>query len=304
MALDEDLEILMRLSDPLRAQMIKDVLEQDGIVVATPGLQHQALLGRGVIDIVLRVPRSDLRRAQELVAAFDSAPIVGEGDDDDHVVGDEAALAGPGVIEMPSGNEDDELPRHADPPATSYRASARGAPLPPVPKLHRSKQIAAYAGVALPFGGAHLYARSYPTAALFAAIMIATLVAIGRGVFLAVLLPFVVVALDVLGATWHCDRSTRGVEPGRHRWRRFAAEIALVVVAGWYLASTAVAGAVIGERGRRTCRAIADCGDDYDVCVAEEAQLELTGRPLPAACARCLQESACEEQRHCATLCY
>src|SRR5687767_1073373 len=98
MGLDEDLEILMRVSDPLRAQMIKDVLEQDGIVVATPGLQHQALLG-GVIDIVIRVPRSELRRAQQLVAAFDSAPIAdqeseeGDGDDDD-----DDALAGPGLV--------------------------------------------------------------------------------------------------------------------------------------------------------------------------------------------------------------
>ena len=59
----------------MRADMVKNLLEANGIVVATPGLEHRAMFGPiygAHVDIVIRVPRRRLRTAQRLLSAFDA----------------------------------------------------------------------------------------------------------------------------------------------------------------------------------------------------------------------------------------
>lgn len=305
----DETAILMRLSDPLRAQMIKDLPEHEGIVVATPGLEHRAMFGviGSHIDILIRVPARDVRRARKLIAAFDAAPIVDEemsepdSEDDDDDGGGEAEEGGD--LSSRDEDDDDEPVRESAPPAVSYRESARGARIPRAATVHRSKAIAMFAAVCFPIGGAHLYTRVYPTAALLAVLMLGSLAAIAQGIFLSGLLPFVVAALDAAGGTWHCERSTSGANPERHRWRRFAAEIALAILVGWYFASPHVAGAVTGAPAHAACRQWAACGADFDACIATEADLTLRGHPLGAGCARCIEEVACDETDECNDLC-
>jgi hypothetical protein len=65
-----DLVILERTHDPMRAEMVREHLTRNGIVVATPGLRHRAMLpGVPAIEIVIRVPQRDLEEAQRLLPA-------------------------------------------------------------------------------------------------------------------------------------------------------------------------------------------------------------------------------------------
>lgn len=274
----------MRLADPLRAEMIRDLLEDEGIVVALPGLEHRALLGvaGGYVDIVVRVPASDLERARAIVAALDSAEIVRDDDDD-------------GL-----DDEDDDVEREADRDSVTYRESTRGAVRDPV-TFHRSKRIAGFAGFWLPLGGAHLYARQYRSAAMLAALMAVSVAAMITGVWLAILLPLAIVALDVAGATWHCDRSTTGVAPARAAWRRFAAEIALLVVGAWWFAAPHAATAFAGENARELCRALAGCETrSYAACTQAHADARLDRIVVDDACAGCARDSrTCDELSAC-----
>src|SRR5687767_2910873 len=67
---------LLRMHDPLRAQMIRELLEGEGIAVATPGLEHRAMWGivGHFVEIVIKVPRGDLERARELIAGLEARP--------------------------------------------------------------------------------------------------------------------------------------------------------------------------------------------------------------------------------------
>jgi len=281
---EDDTVILMRLSDPLRAEMIRELLEDEGIVVAVPGLEHRAMLGiaGGYVDIVVRVLASDLERARAIVAALDSADIV-PGDDD----------------EVPSDG-DDELAREPDRESVTYRESTRGTVRDPV-TFHRSKRIAAFAGLWLPFGGAHLYARRYASAAILAFLMIVSFFAIGLGVWLALALPLVIVALDVAGATWHCDRSTTGVAPTGAAWRRFSAEIAIGAVIAWWLAAPHAAAVFAGSNARDLCTALSRCdGNAYSECVTSLADARLDRSVVDDLCARCARASdTCDELASC-----
>jgi hypothetical protein len=66
---DNDLVVLKVLHDPLQAELLREALVREGIVVACPGLQHRSLLGMvgSFIEIVLRVPATDLERAHQIV---------------------------------------------------------------------------------------------------------------------------------------------------------------------------------------------------------------------------------------------
>lgn len=64
----EETVILARLSDPVEAGALRELLEAEGIAVSTPGLAHRSMLGMagGYVEIVVRVPAKDRDKAQEL----------------------------------------------------------------------------------------------------------------------------------------------------------------------------------------------------------------------------------------------
>ena len=83
----EETEILVRLTDAVEAGALAELLEAEGIAVATPGLHHRSMLGMvgAYVEIVVRVPRADLARAREILAAqhtSDGAASTAPDDDD------------------------------------------------------------------------------------------------------------------------------------------------------------------------------------------------------------------------------
>ncbi|MFT3924186.1 MAG: DUF2007 domain-containing protein [Myxococcales bacterium] len=64
------------LTDPVEAEMLEELLRNEGIPVAMPGLQHRAMLGvlGGYVSIPVQVPVRESQRARELLAAFRGAP--------------------------------------------------------------------------------------------------------------------------------------------------------------------------------------------------------------------------------------
>jgi hypothetical protein len=81
---NDDTVILARLSDVVEARALRALLESEDIAVATPGLEHRALLGiaGGYVDIVVRVPNKDLSRAQELLDSLRASTPPDEAEDD------------------------------------------------------------------------------------------------------------------------------------------------------------------------------------------------------------------------------
>lgn len=75
---DLDLVVLEVTHDPMRAENVRSLLESEGIVVATPGLEHRVVLGplAGHVEIAIRVPRLRLRKAKRILAAYKAeAPV-------------------------------------------------------------------------------------------------------------------------------------------------------------------------------------------------------------------------------------
>lgn len=273
--------VLLRTHDTLRARMIAELLEGEGIPVATPGLEHRSMLGMAgaYIEVVLVVPSTDLERARELVAALDAS--IEDGAEDDEGGED--------------GAEDDEP-----------RARAERDEPTPEPKL---KRIAAFAALVFPFGGGHMYVRRFATAGLLAVLQIASWIAMVVGVPAAFLLLPLVVAADYLGAAWHCDRiAANASAPERGGWRRFAVPAAAAVVIAWCaLGSGPGAALIAGSDARTICRAYVECLDvrgGEDECVLRAAQDRLDDRVWPESCAPCIARSeTCEDVYACHSAC-
>ncbi len=67
--------ILARMTDAVQAGALRELLENEGISVSTPGMEHRSLLGiaGGYVEILVRVPKKDLARAQELQESIRSS---------------------------------------------------------------------------------------------------------------------------------------------------------------------------------------------------------------------------------------
>ena len=87
---DDDFVTIGHMHDAVRAQMARDVLEQEDIPVILPGVEHRGMLGfhGAYLAIAIQVPRSRADEAAALLRALD--------DDEAEIVDDEAAaLAAP-----------------------------------------------------------------------------------------------------------------------------------------------------------------------------------------------------------------
>lgn len=86
----EDLVTVVVCHDPNEAALLKGLLEDQGLVVATPGLEHRAMLGMAgsFVKIPIKVPRRDEAEAKALLAALDTED--GEADEGDDVLPEEA----------------------------------------------------------------------------------------------------------------------------------------------------------------------------------------------------------------------
>lgn len=85
----EDLVTVRVSHDANEAALLKGLLEDHGIVVATPGLEHRGMLGiaGGFVKIPIKVPRRDKAEAEALLEALEGSEV---DDDEDEAAPEEA----------------------------------------------------------------------------------------------------------------------------------------------------------------------------------------------------------------------
>lgn len=253
---DEHTE-LTRTHDPLRAQMLAELLESEGIPVATPGLEHRSMLGvaGGFIEIVVRVPRRDWARAKELMDALDAAPLVEE--------------------------RLDEAPERI---SYDYREAAR-LEVRRAPKMRR---VAIFAALMLP-GGGHLYGGRWREALALALAQCAILVLSFAGLPLGAFVLIATKVADVVGAVWFCERFNRDVEAdsmrtraaGSTSWRAHAAFGAATLSLFWVAFASGPGAALLASKEAiETCEARARCGESVGLCLwrADRGSIESGSR--------------------------
>lgn len=177
---------IRHVSDPIEANMLVDLLEQEGITAFTPGNEHNALMGGllgAALQVPIRVDERDAQRAVEIINALD------EYDEVDDV---------------------DAVPTARDPSRIEgggpYRGATRAATL-----SDRKKSVAVSAALMLPFvsgafGAGHFYVRQWQRGfILLAAAWICILYGLTHTWAFGGL-PFVLL-LDVAGALAWFDRA-------------------------------------------------------------------------------------------------
>jgi hypothetical protein len=176
-----DLVTIRHVSDPVEAEMLVDLLAQEGITAVIPGKEHNAMMGgliASALQMPLKVPEDQAERALEVISALEEYDEV-----DPHDAGPNA----PEAMEHEGGGP--------------YRGGpARDDSMPP-----RKKRVAIAAGLFLPmvfgcFGGAHFYVRSYTRGfALMATAWFFAYFGLS-GYPLAWFVPALVVIVDIIGA--------------------------------------------------------------------------------------------------------
>ncbi|HEY3356440.1 MAG TPA: DUF2007 domain-containing protein [Polyangia bacterium] len=149
-----------RTADPTVAEMLVDVLEQEGIEARLLGTRHAALIGAAqhILPLRIEVPAADQAVARELITAL---LVTG---------GAPAADAAP---EEPAGDAAPEAPPAAEEPdEPDEPAAAAGRRRRPV--------LAAGAAFVIP-GGCHIYARRPWTGLVLAVAVIMAVIALGAG---------------------------------------------------------------------------------------------------------------------------
>lgn len=264
---DEQVELL-RTTDPVRAGLVRGVLEHEGIAVSTPGLEANGVMPhlRNAIEIVVRVPRSELEAARRVVAEME--------------------------------REVEEEPVAAD--NAPYREAAKKRPMAPSPRL---KRIAVVAAFVVP-GGAHFYVQRTASALLVIAGYAASVAAMIAEVPFAGYLLALVWTADVVGAFGACDAARTGAPIDV---RRHAPLGALVGIGAWPgLASSVLLWAFADPASEAWCRYEARCLSDRSERHCLRDAVNYGPALLEASCVRCLQsEASCRDLAiDCADSCF
>jgi len=167
--------------DPTVAGLRRAVLEDAGIVVATPGLEHRALLGMvgSYIEIKLQVRRRDLEQARGLLEALDDPDEILE------PVGDPVPPAGVGPYRGGGGG------------AEGYDDA-------------RLKRVSAFCSLVLTLGTGHFYARESNSGWLILLLEVVALVVAANVYPGAVLAVPMLVLYDLFGGFAAVDRYNAG----------------------------------------------------------------------------------------------
>ncbi len=139
---DDSFVTLETLHDPMEAEVHRELLQDAGIVVATPGLEHRHMLGMigGYVKISIKVRQSDLEAAREILTSLEDA---------DEILEPIADPKPPAVDGPYRGGPGDDEEGYTD---------------------KKLKRIAAFASLVLTFGSGHFYARQMHTAWLILAL--------------------------------------------------------------------------------------------------------------------------------------
>ena len=209
MAAGEDPFVTIRIAgDPLEAQMLRDVLSQEGIEATIPGAYHGALLGAAgaLIRIPVQVRRSQAEEAACIVEAIDEYDaVLPDGEEGPAVPAEEMERR----LALADAQDEGQGP---------YRA---GPIVREAPERPRLKRVAVIASVVLTFGAGHFYARDTRGGLLLLlSELVVLLLAMGGHAPQAMgALPILVIA-DVVGAMGAVDRAngeqTEGGKASRH----------------------------------------------------------------------------------------
>lgn len=195
----EELVTLLRTCDPVRAEVIRDLLSQEGIPVTVTGLHHNSLLGAAgaLIEIPVRLSARHKERAAAIVAAMD---------DEESVLVDDDGKPLPCLpIALQPWVE-----RGSIEGAGPYRSAPLGITVPRTPRLRRA---AAFFSVAIGFGAGHLYARETVTGAILLVTQIALLLRAPADPAPLLAIPFLLL-FDLLGSLSACLRHNEGKPRG------------------------------------------------------------------------------------------
>ncbi|MBN8609217.1 MAG: DUF2007 domain-containing protein [Deltaproteobacteria bacterium] len=248
--------ILVRTSDAMRARMIRALLEEEGIPVATPGLEHHSLMPHvgAAIEIVVRVPQGELDRAKKL------------------------------VTEMEREVDEEPVPSENAP----YREAAKKKPAPLSPRL---KRIAVVATFLCP-GGGHFYVQRPRRAFVVIAGYVAAFVAMGLEVPMSGYLLAVPWLADVIGGIDGCEVAAGTPDTSLRRFASFAAH---ALIALWsVLALGPLLPLLAGEGSVTFCSYLARCeAREEHRCLLDAAN---AGPALPEpVCLACIRrEETCE----------
>ncbi len=166
----EDLVTVVVSHDPNEAALLKGLLEDHGLVVATPGLEHRAMLGMAgsFVKIPIKVPRRDKAEAEALLAALEEES---DGDADE-------------------GTEDgsDALPAEAP----------------------RQRRVALFVACAMTFGSGHFYVRENAAGLLLLVVEAVALALLCAGEPLGGVVVFGCIVADIGGSLQAVRRQERG----------------------------------------------------------------------------------------------
>lgn len=216
--------IVHRSYDPVQADMLGDLLRENGIAARVLGTRHGAVIGVGqnILQMHIEVPQSQAGEATDFLEAF----FEGRGDE---LLRDEAGL------EVPWDSEDedaDDRDAGADEPGTAAATGPR-----------RPLFAAGLALVLGVVGGGHWYARRPWTASLLAAGQLAALVNIAsprwESVATGLVMFATILAIDLLGGQLSVRAHNRGVR---------ASPLRQLMTGACFLALAGAVGSVAGPR--------------------------------------------------------
>ncbi len=229
--------IVTRVRDPVRADLIRTLLESEGIWVTVPGSAHRGMLGieGAFLELPVLVRRYDLERAEELIEMMENHDGLVSGADAD---GDEDA-AEEDARRDAAPDVGASSPRPSDSRAGPYRApiAKRTAPSP------RLKRISGFLAIAVTFGAGHWYARETTSGLVITLAQIAALwlaMTVHPWAIVAVL---ALVAYDFVGSMRASNRFNAG-RPLSNNKQALRSLGAVAVSAGLVLALLPVASAI------------------------------------------------------------
>jgi hypothetical protein len=308
---DDDRFVTLRIArDPVEAEMLRDVLEQEGIPATTQGAMHAQLLGAagGVLSVPLQVPASMLEEARQIIDALDNFDaLLPDGDDGIAVPADEMDRRQERLEQLEDGQTTGVGPYRAGP--SELESSERG----DTPDRRR-KLVAGAVALILTFGSGHFYARDHRTGLVLALSELLALIVLLSGDphgFYALLL---LVSGDFLGGMAACDRANGA--PSSHvmraaPWLAMALVLGLVVTP-WVLRRLQPE-TYLADETKLLCEQLDRCAPDGSYatpaaeCSAYLRERLREGQLGPIAidlCADCVAELRCEDLAlRCETVC-
>jgi hypothetical protein len=298
---DETLVTVETLQDPVQARMHRDLLEQEGIEVLLPGVEHRGMLGMvgAYVAIPVRVPESQAERAREILAALtaESATLVDESD-----VGGTGATAEDGGRDA-SGVDGAETEAFGGP---GKQATGREKPASP-----RLKRVATFIAFVMPFGAAHMYLNDYRNGFLLAFSQAFALGVTMGGARYAGFAMLAVVAVDLVASLARIGAGRRagsaGASSKRPRWALVLPLTVPLVVLGSAapFAYRRLEPVAATEAARsNVCQAAAACkgveADDCERALAEAVAVEPSVADAVVDVASCLPDApSCSDSRGC-----